>query len=107
MSEQVSLFEARDEAIDRVERNADEEWRDAAYRCVERAVRNGDAEITSDLIWAYLHAYYWDIHTHDPRAMGAVFRRAQKEGLIVRTDRTRPSTRKECHLREIRIWRAA
>ena len=44
------------------------------------------------------------LHTHENRALGAVFQKAAKLGWIVKTDRTVPSTRKTRHSGDVRVW---
>lgn len=85
------------EAIERVERNADADWIEAAYMAVVRiaAVR---AAFTTDQVWAEVGS------PREPRAMGAVMRRANREGICKPTDRTRASARPENHARPVRVW---
>ena len=57
---------------------------------------------TTDRLW-------WEVDTlpapRDPRAMGAVLRKAQGLGLIENTDERHISTRPQNHKRPITIWR--
>ena len=57
------------EAIRRVDRNADQEWKDAAYSIGMDLVRTGEPFI-SDAFWEPLEAL--DVKTREPRALGAV-----------------------------------
>ena len=93
---------AKEEAIDRVERHANEEWKEAAFR-VGVWVAGQKQFITSDDIWLNLEVH---LQTHEPRAMGAIMRRLAREGYIEVTDRYRPSVRLECHMRKIQVWRS-
>lgn len=95
---------ARDEAVARVERNADDEWLEAALNAVA-ALGEGCAEFTTDDVWLLLGR--WGVpEPHEARAMGAVMRRAARLGLAVKTDRVRNSVRAECHARPVAVWRA-
>lgn len=57
-------------------------------------------EFTSDDLWPLLP------RVSEPRAMGAVLRRAQQEGLIRPTSTWRLSRRAKCHRRPLRVWTA-
>lgn len=94
---------ARDEAIDRVERNADSHWKVAATNCVMTLART-NAEFTTDDVWSLLVG--WPESTHEPRAMGPVMRKVANAGIIEATDQYRQSERKECHARPVKVWRS-
>lgn len=92
---------ARDEAVARVEANAQPDWLETARRIVLAISAGG--EFTTDDVWTGLASA--SVATHEPRALGAVLRRLAKEGHIVKTGQYRPSTRKECHARPVPVWR--
>lgn len=94
----------RDEAIQQVEEHADPDWKDVAYRVVATLTETM-SEFTTDDVWYELQRS--PNSTHEPRALGAVMRRAARDGLIVPTDRYRESTRPICHRSPKRVWRAA
>lgn len=91
---------ARDEAVDRVERNADEDWETAARRALFELAKElgADGEFTTDDV-------HCDVDTHENRAWGAVVRRAARAGFIVNTGRTRQSSSRVCHARPKTVWR--
>tara|TARA_R110000824_G_scaffold93279_2_gene225722 strand:+ start:492 stop:899 length:408 start_codon:yes stop_codon:yes gene_type:complete len=91
---------AKVEAVNRVERNADEEWMEVAFKVVV-ALSRARAEFTTDSVWRRL-----DSAPHEPRAMGAVMRRAARAGLCVKTDRVVESKKISNHRRPIAIWRS-
>lgn len=96
----MNLFaaaEARDRAIDIVEANMPNDWREEASRIIFRLARTCD-EFTTDEVWAGLS------QPPEPRALGAVMRQAQRDGWIRPTDRVRNSVRVECHARPVRVW---
>jgi hypothetical protein len=93
----------RDDAIDRVDENAQKDWKDAA-RVAVAALASLKDTFTTDDVWKLLETQGYQ--THEPRALGAVMRRAARNGLIESTDRTRLSERPECHRRPVRIWRS-
>ena len=100
----LPLFEARalkEEALERVERNANSEWKDAALKSVQHRARHC-ASVTANDVFADLEQL--GLHTHENRALGAVFQKAAKLGWIVKTDRTVPSTRKTRHSGDVRVW---
>lgn len=89
--------EAATEAITRSGDNADPEWFAEALRIVcQLAVVLPD--FTADAVWERLGT------TREPRALGAVMRQAAASGVIVKTDRVRPSRRVECHGRPMAVW---
>jgi hypothetical protein len=95
--------EITNEAVERVERNADERWKFAALTAVIY-LSHRRAEFTTDDVAEFLS--HTDVTTHEPRAMGAVMRRAARQGFIVATDRYRPSTRPQAHQNPKRVWRS-
>lgn len=101
---QLTLGEfLRDEAIDRVERNADQEFLDSARLAIIQVARELSA-FTTDDIW-------WNLRLRnvpapgDPRAMGAAIRRAIREAIIrPAAEFPRRSVRTTCHSRPLRVW---
>ena len=103
--ERADAEAARDEAVDRVERNADGDWMAAAQDAIGALV-SARQEFTTDDVWAVLSG--WGVpEPREGRAMGAVMRRAARSGLVVKTDRVRNSVRAECHARPVAVWRTA
>lgn len=92
-------MKTKDEAIDQVEENADAIWLGVARTVLEQLARSR-SHITSDDVWDRVPA------PREPRAMGAVFRWAMRQGLVEATDRIKPSRRPECHGRRIQVWRS-
>lgn len=88
---------AADEAIGRAGAAAPPDWT-ATARATLREVAAGGGEFTTDELWERLPA------PPEPRAMGAVIRWGQQQGLISDTGRSRPSVRTECHGRPVSIW---
>jgi hypothetical protein len=93
---------ARDEALARVEANADPEWKARTLDAIRWLCRT-QREITTDDVWLYLRQH--DIAApHEPRALGAVMNQARNRGWIAATDRVINSSRPECHRRPVRVW---
>lgn len=90
---------ARDEAIRRVDVNADSDWKDEAYRVVA-ALAAHRPRFTTDDVWGRLSG----VGTHEPRAMGAIMRQAARDGLIRATSEYQQSGRVACHARPLRVW---
>lgn len=88
---------ARDEAVERVGRNADAEWMRAALSVVRSLAELG-AGFTTDDVWRRIGA------PREPRALGAVMQQAQRTGIARPTPNYRPSVRPECHARPVRVW---
>lgn len=93
--------ELRDEAEQRVEDHADEEWMARAYEQLGVVLRDHE-RFNTDPIWALLDGY--PERTHERKAMSAVLRRAQREGRIRPTSEYVKSSRPECHARHVRMW---
>lgn len=91
----------REQAIDRTER-ANQGWIRLALQVV-RDLAHSNAEFTTDKVWHYLKD---DEPPTEPRAMGAVMRKAVAEGLVSNTNRTVCSVRPGCHRRPIRVWKS-
>lgn len=94
--------EARDEAIERVDGNADPDWKDAAYDAALRVATRSD-RLTSDDVWDEL-VKGPDVATHEPRAMGPVMLRLRKDGVIHPTDIFVKSSSPRGHGHPARVW---
>ncbi len=99
---QDTLFAARDEALERVDEHADEDWKAHASDVIAMTAADLD-EFTAEDVWARLDPA---LSTHEPRALGALMKRAAAAGVIVATDQWRVSSRTACHNRPMRVWRA-
>ena len=94
---------ARDEAIDRVEANAEPDWKEEAEQAVLDVARRGNL-FTTDDIWKEL-ALRFVSPPHEPRAMGAVFRRLAAAKLIrPLADDFQKSIMTSCHRRPKQKW---
>jgi hypothetical protein len=91
--------EARDDAIDRVEKN--NELAAEALLAVAADVARERAYFTSDDVWAAA-----DISAREPRVMGAVMRRVLRDGLAEPLQETRQGHRGINHARPQRLWRS-
>ena len=97
------VIESKDEAINRVEANANAEWRVAAYKacclCAQQWI-----ELSTDDVWELMDALFPDCQTHEPRAMGAIMRQAARAGKIEASGEYFKSRRPQCHGRPVAIW---
>jgi len=91
---------AREDAIDRVEVSAGEQWMEHAMAAI-RTVARSSPTFTTDNIWPLVQDPPSDV-----RAMGAAMRRAVRLGLCRRTEQTIRSLRSKCHRRDVRVWRS-
>ena len=101
----LKAFDAADRAVETVGENANELWMRKARRSLTHVARM-NASFTTDDVWADMLLVDEFAVTHEPRAMGAVLRRAVKAGVCVATPRYQPSVRVECHARPVRVWRS-
>lgn len=90
-----------DEAVERAGAHADADWMAAALGAVAACARR-TSHFTTDDVYAYLT----DASTHEPRAMGAVMRKAQAAGICQATDQYRPSSRPAAHQNPKRVWQS-
>ena len=101
-----SLFDAVEPdpltpALDSVEANAGPAWNQHALDAVRRAALE-HPELTVDDVVPFISE-----PVHDRRALGAVMRRAAREGLIERVPgQFRNSTRPEAHFKAQALWRS-
>lgn len=101
----VTAEAARDEAIARVENNANQDWLDAFRRALERVAR-GRLHFNTDPVWEEFEREYPQPKQHEPRAAGAVVVKAMRDGVISPTDMFWASNRKSCHKRPLRVYRS-
>lgn len=85
---EMQALAARDEALALVDDNADPAWKEAAYRAVLMVART-NATFISDDVWEQTSLP----PAREDRALGPVFLRAARDGMIRKTDRVRPSKR--------------
>lgn len=97
------LEKTTSQAIDASGIYAQPDWYQAAEQAVAKLARQY-SEFTTDDVWRLLR--YSGLTTPEPRAMGSVMRGMARAGLIVATDRTVKSLRRECHRRPLTVWRA-
>lgn len=90
---------AREKAIVRVEAGAPKIWKDQALQTVRDLAREFET-FTTDEVWERIGSPI------EPRAMGAVMRRAQRMGFIKPTMMVKNSTRPQCHARPLRVWKS-
>ena len=95
----------KDEAIDRADNHADESWKHAALVSV-RWCAHMHPDFTADEVWHRLEEHYGLEATHEPSAIGPVFLRAARAGVIRKTGELRPSTNKARH-RDLTVWTKA
>lgn len=86
-------------AINRVEQHADPHWL-AAARTVVNGLAQLKDEFTTDDVWERLAL------PREPRAIGAVMRKAAQDNLIAPTGRYVQSTREVNHQRPVMVWRS-
>lgn len=100
----ITAEQVTEEAIDRVERNAHDEWL-AAFRAAIEKVARGHLHFNTDPVWHEFEKEYPPTD-QEPRAAGAVVRKAMKDGIIAPTDMYWNSNRKSCHRRPLRVYRS-
>lgn len=74
-------------------------WQALAFETIHRIAATADAFSTDD-VWKTLEALSMPA---DPRAIGPIFTRAAKAGLLYKSDMIVASTRKICHARPVAV----
>ena len=97
----AAASEARDEAVERVGRHANGEWRARAGQIIATLARK-QPSLTTDDVWREIAGEA--VETHDPRAMGSAIQDAVRAGLIQGSATWVPSDRVACHKRPLRVW---
>lgn len=93
---------ARDAAIAQVEQAADERWKALAMSAV-KTIASQQASLTTDDVWEWLHREGVTAPP-EPRALGAIMKKAAGTKLIRSTMYTEQSARERCHARPLRVW---
>lgn len=96
-------MQSQSEAIKRAERNAEQDWFLTAERCLRIVARQKQC-FTSDDVWDQLRDF--NVQTKDNRAMGAIFRNAYRDHLIVPVNQWKESRRRVAHRRPVRLWKS-
>ncbi len=105
-AEQLVLFDpelgerARDEGILRAADGAGEEWLRLAYAAIVALARSCDS-FTADHVWASGLP-----KPDEPRALGAVMLRAQRDGVIEPLRVFRQTAQASRHRAPVRVWRS-
>lgn len=97
--------ELRDEGIAKADAAAKEDWKASAIAAVYVAAQTHD-RFTTTAVWALLAKDASITPTREPRAMGAIMRKAQKNGWIEPTDKFLNTNRASRHRAPVRIWRS-
>lgn len=99
-----SAREARDDGMQTVDENADEEWRRVMSELVVKVAKQRRT-FTSDDVFDLLDALPRKPVTHDLRAFGPVMMRAIKDGVCRKADRASiPSRRASLHASPRTVW---
>lgn len=91
--------------LDLTQRHAHQDWllsAEKALLCVARRQKL----LTSDDVWDWLRDQPVKYTTHDNRAMGSIFRNADRDLLIKPLDKWQVTRRRVAHRRPVRVWRS-
>lgn len=93
--------DAKREALERVERNASQEWKDEAWEILLRVAKSRETLTTDDLWDAGLSG------AHENRALGPIMLRGARERIIEKVEGGwRVARRVTAHERPMKIWRS-
>lgn len=101
--ERNAAQQAANDAIARVGNNADPSWMQTALDAVRSIAIEQHRRFTTDDVWALLAERNVPA-PREPRALGAVIRVAQKQGMVRATGDYVKSRRTECHGRPVMVW---
>lgn len=105
MNDLAAAREARDQAIERVEKAANEEFKLVMYRCIVWVARQ-QHEFISDDLWNAMARHYPDVTTSEPRVMGSLLRKAVREDICEKTGRYRTGRRRAANATDQPIYRS-
>ncbi len=91
---------AKDSGIARADRHANPAWKKAAYAVVLRFALRGKPFTADDIV----ESIPLKVSTHQPSALGPVFLRAAKAGVIYKTGRLVPTRLARRH-RDLTEWK--
>ena len=97
-------IEARDEAMDRVERAAAEHWKSNAYWAIRYVARVRET-FTTDAIWWVLDKMEIP-RPKEPRVLGPLMRSAVNDGVCERTDKYARTVQPQGNRRPIQIYKS-
>lgn len=92
----------KQEAMQQVYDNANEEWKTRAYLAVMRVAAK-QVELTTDDVWEMIPS---GVETHERRALGPIMVLAAKNGLIEKTGQWIETKREAAHQRPVALWRS-
>ena len=93
---------AREEAIARVDANADRKWKAAYYASIIWCARELDA-LTTDDVRDRMKDHFPELSTPTPSASGPIIRRAATNGIISKTNHQN-MTRDKIRHRDLTVW---
>jgi hypothetical protein len=97
-------FAAKHEAMERVDRNANEHWKTVMYALGKETARRMP-HLTTDDIFDLFDATLQTAWTHEKRAMGPVMLRLAADGITRKSTLSfTPSRRRKLHASPIQVW---
>ena len=100
---QPSGAELRNEAMERAEQAAPENWKEAAATAVENVAKRMPEFIPDD-VWAELTNMGWTEKPPEGRALGPVMMSAARRGVIQNSGRVRRTTQARSHAAPVTVW---
>ena len=96
-------METLEEALVRVDHAANDFWKETTLSIIKQLAEDMES-FTTDDVWSVLDTL--DVSTPEPRALGALMRRAVSYGYVEPTSTFILSTRPICHRRPIKVWKS-
>jgi hypothetical protein len=96
---------ARDEAMDRIERNTNPEWQRFMYRIIVEVARR-HAFFATDRVFARAFEHDNVPPVHDRRALGPIMKHAEKLGICRPTPKFELCRRRSRYAAPLRVWKS-
>ena len=97
-------FDELEGILEQTLENQHQRWVEEAMACITRLAQTGEPFTADDVHHAMQGT---NTYTYTDNAMGAVFARARRQGIITTENQYRQSQRREAHRRMVRIWKGA
>lgn len=97
-----AAFAAAEDGMSRAEEHANAAWKQAAEAAVIHVARMR-ATFTADDVWRQLEIAT-GVETHEPSALGPIFNKLRRQGVIKTTGEFVVSHRASRHAAPLRVW---
>lgn len=97
-----AAYAAAEQGMAQADANADQAWKQAAEAAVLHVARMR-VTFTADDVWRQI-CLSTGVETHEPSALGPIFNRLRRQGVIKTTGEFAVSSRASRHAAPLRVW---